>query len=363
MPRDLPLSPKDGSCVQLETDGQQPPGSPTSAASSSPPRRHRAQELEEQLTHQAFHDALTGLANRALFTDRLAHALGAAPRTTARRRAVPRPRRLQDRQRQPRPRRGRRLLVDGRPSAFACLRADADTRGPPRRRRVRDPARGRRRTPTAADRSSRGGSSTRWPSRSRSTATRSRVHGEHRHRLAAGGRSTASELLRNADVAMYRAKGDGKGRFARLRAGACTRASCERLELEADLRRAVERDELVAALPADRRRCRPAASSASRRWCAGSTRSAACFRPASSSRSPRRPGSSSRSAAGCSSEACRQAARLARSATPIALAVSASTSRPPAREHGHRRGASADARAQSGLDAAGARRSRSPRAC
>ena len=37
-------------------------------------------ELEEKLTHQAFHDPLTGLPNRSLFMDRLKHALGSSER-------------------------------------------------------------------------------------------------------------------------------------------------------------------------------------------------------------------------------------------------------------------------------------------
>jgi diguanylate cyclase (GGDEF)-like protein/PAS domain S-box-containing protein len=44
--------------------------------------------LEEQLQHEAFHDPLTGLANRALFADRVTHALTRARRDASERLAV-----------------------------------------------------------------------------------------------------------------------------------------------------------------------------------------------------------------------------------------------------------------------------------
>ncbi|MDQ1375178.1 MAG: hypothetical protein QOJ09_2516, partial [Actinomycetota bacterium] len=52
------------------------------------------------------------------------------------------------------------------------------------------------------------------------------------------------ELLRNADVAMYMAKDNGKGRYA-VFAPEMHEAAVERMQLEADLQRAIKRDEFV----------------------------------------------------------------------------------------------------------------------
>jgi diguanylate cyclase (GGDEF)-like protein/PAS domain S-box-containing protein len=64
--------------------------------------------------------------------------------------------------------------------------------------------------------------------------------------VALGGKGTrrAEDLLRDADLAMYRAKGSGKARYAVLEEGMNTRA-LERLELEHGIRRALERGEFT----------------------------------------------------------------------------------------------------------------------
>jgi diguanylate cyclase (GGDEF)-like protein len=60
--------------------------------------------------------------------------------------------------------------------------------------------------------------------------------------IAAGDRESAEELLRDADVAMYQAKWDGRHRYVLFEAGMQT-AVQSRMELEMDLRMAIENDE------------------------------------------------------------------------------------------------------------------------
>jgi diguanylate cyclase (GGDEF)-like protein/PAS domain S-box-containing protein len=75
-PRDLPLRRKDGTVIRLESVFNNLLDDPNVAGIVVTARdvtERRA--LEDQLTHQAYHDSLTGLANRVLFTDRITHAL------------------------------------------------------------------------------------------------------------------------------------------------------------------------------------------------------------------------------------------------------------------------------------------------
>ncbi|MGN6870540.1 MAG: putative bifunctional diguanylate cyclase/phosphodiesterase [Solirubrobacteraceae bacterium] len=60
----------------------------------------------------------------------------------------------------------------------------------------------------------------------------------------AAGNDAAEDVLRDSDVAMYRAKSRGKSRYEVYEAGMHEEV-VERLELEADLQRALDRDELV----------------------------------------------------------------------------------------------------------------------
>ena len=104
---------------------------------------------------------------------------------------------------------------------------------------------------------------------------------------AAHGDQPVDELLRNADVAMYRAKAEGKRRVE-VFDPTMHSSIVERHALTSDLGRSVSRGDLTRPLPAHRRPGRPAGPSASRRSSAGTTRRAARSIRPSSSTWPRR---------------------------------------------------------------------------
>ena len=94
-------------------------------------------------------------------------------------------------------------------------------------------------------------------------------------------------LIRNADAAMYRAKEQGRARCELFDAEMRARA-LRRLEVEHELRRGIEREELTLNYQPVVSPATAARSPPSRRWSAGTTPSAASSTPASSSRSPRK---------------------------------------------------------------------------
>ncbi len=199
-------------------------------------------QFEEQLTHLAFHDALTGLPNRALFLNRLEHALARAER---------------------------------REGAVAVLFLDLD-----RFKVVNDSlghaagdellatvARRLRGCLRPSDTLARFGGDEftvllehiSRPTDAASVAERiietlSAPVSIAGHEVVAtasvgivlntDGHRHPADLLRDADLALYQAKGAGRARYV-LFDGAAHERAVERLTMEADLRRALERDELV----------------------------------------------------------------------------------------------------------------------
>ena len=194
--------------------------------------------LEEQLTHQAFHDPLTGLANRALFRDRVSHALALAQRrgspVTVLFLDLDDFKKVNDSLGHAE---GDRLLMAAAERFLACARsADTVARlGGDEFAILIEGADGREGLP---DRLAAAMSHPFSLSGNQVRVTASIGV------ASASTDDTADDLLRNADMAMYAAKRRGKGRaetyesrmYADIR---------ERLDLEAALRAAIERHELT----------------------------------------------------------------------------------------------------------------------
>ncbi len=193
----------------------------------------------EEAVHEALHDSLTGLPNRSLFLDRMRHALARAERGAA-------PvgvlfcdldgfKTVNDSLGH---RTGDRLLVLVAERLADCLRP-ADTIARlggdefavllEELREPGDAARAAQRLLDALKPP--------FELREREFYVSASIG-------IAAGRGEAETLLRDADLAMYRAKGRGKGRYAVYEPSMHT-AIVERLELEVDLKRALEREELA----------------------------------------------------------------------------------------------------------------------
>ena len=95
----------------------------------------------------------------------------------------------------------------------------------------------------------------------------------------------AADIMRYADMALYRAKNEGRNRACIYDAAMDADLSNRKL-LEADLRDAIDNDQLKLRLPADRQQERRDRLSASKRFAAGRIRSAARFRRTNSSPLP-----------------------------------------------------------------------------
>ncbi len=203
----------------------------------------RHKELEEQLAHDALHDALTGLPNRALFRDRLELAVETASRSSVYRFAVlfldlDRFKVINDSLGHDR---GDRLLVAAAERFARCVRpGDTVARlgGDEFTLLLTDIA-GLREAVHAAE------------CIHRALAEPFLLDDGEVYITASVGIAVsapayhdADELLRDADTAMYRAKAMGRGQHVVFNPEMHARAVA-RLQLETDLRRAIERGEMA----------------------------------------------------------------------------------------------------------------------
>jgi diguanylate cyclase (GGDEF)-like protein len=196
---------------------------------------------QEDLTHQALHDALTGLPNRVLFANRVAHSVA-------------------QQQREHRPiavmfidlddfkvvndslghAAGDELLKNAAQRLQAALRpADTAARlGGDEFAILLENVKGEAEVTAVAKRIVES-LKTRFVVEGREVVVNGSVGIAISH-----GEVETDELLRNADMAMYAAKAQGKGRFEVFN-GTMQHGVLERLELKTDLQRAVENDEFV----------------------------------------------------------------------------------------------------------------------
>ena len=239
-PRDLTLRRKDGSTIQLESvfnnllDDQNIAGVVVTARDVTERRR-----LEAELSHQAFHDSLTGLANRALFADRVGHALDRGVRrrnlfavlfvdlddfktvNDSLGHAA-----------------GDELLIEVARRLEGCLRPE-DTCARLGGDEFAIMIEGISEPDAAVIVARRLLAAIGEPSRTLGDD----VSVSASVGIAFGaGSDSASEVLRSADLAMYRAKGDGKSRFA-VYEPSMHEQVLERLALKADLQRSVVAEE------------------------------------------------------------------------------------------------------------------------
>ena len=197
--------------------------------------------LEEHLRHQALHDPLTGLGNRALFQDRVAHGLSRAERTKDDVAVIfldlDNFKEINDSLGHAA---GDAVLVQTANRVRACLR-DSDTAarfGGDEFAVLLEQTRGEGEVMDVANRIS------------AALAKPLQVEGKDVEFGASIGiaraqpQQSADEVLRNADVAMYHAKSRGKACVVMYESGMHT-AVLDRIELVADLKKAIERNELM----------------------------------------------------------------------------------------------------------------------